>query len=98
MLLDFVTFPDFDLFSLIFPSGPVFLKLPFHKLCISESVLKYTQVLIPQVHLCYLNGLYCIIIRIYFTCLVWKITLISYSKNTPRALFFLSAPLINKAH
>lgn len=100
MLLDFVIFPALDLFSLIFPPSPIFLKLDFHKLLINESELKYIQLLIPQVNLNHLNGLYFILllIRIYFACLVWKTTLTSYSKNTFRALFFLSASLVHHPH
>jgi len=97
MFLDFIISPALHLFSLIFPLSPVFLKLHFHKLLI-ESELKYIKLLIPQVNLNHLNGLYFVllIIRIYFTCLVWKTTLTSYSKNTFWALLFLSASLIHR--
>lgn len=100
MLLDFLIFPALDLLNLIFPLSPIFLKLHFHKLRINESELKYIKLLIPQVNLNHLNGLYFILllIRIYFTCLVWKTTLTSYSKNLFRASFFLLASLFHQPH
>lgn len=60
MLLDFVIFHLLICLALFFPSL-IFLKLHFHRLRIIKSELKYIQLLIPQVNLNYLNGLYFIL-------------------------------------